>query len=80
MYLQFLGHVLEAVQHLIRWRKGRGQGDVSDDAIQAIHITDQQTRALIVTGCEKKQEHTIRHDQHLRASAERKGDEKKFYF
>lgn len=47
-YLEFLGHVLEAVQHFIRRRKGCGQGDISDYAIEAVHIADQQTRALII--------------------------------
>lgn len=49
-YLQSLCHVFKAVQHLIRWWEGCSQSDFSDDAIQTIHVADQQTRALIVTG------------------------------
>lgn len=41
-YLQLLRHVLEAVQQLVWWREGGGQRDISDDAIQTIHVTDQQ--------------------------------------
>lgn len=41
-YLQLLRHVLEAVQQFVRWREGGGQRDVSDDAIQTIHVADQQ--------------------------------------
>lgn len=41
-YLQLLRHVLEAVQQLVRWREGGGQRDISDDAIQTIHVSDQQ--------------------------------------
>lgn len=49
-YLQSLCHVLKAVKHLIRRWEGCGQGDFVYDAIEPIHITDQQTRALIVAG------------------------------
>lgn len=57
VYLELVRHVLKSVQHLIRWWEGCGQSDLSDDAIQAIHITYQQTRALIITGWRKKQKH-----------------------
>lgn len=48
-YLQLLRHVLEAVQQLVRWREGGGQRDISDDAIQTIHVTEQQARAFVIT-------------------------------
>lgn len=50
LHLQSLGHVLEAVQHLVRRREGRGQGDFGDDAMQPVHVADQQARALVVAG------------------------------
>lgn len=50
-YLEFFGHVFKAVQDLVRWRQGRGQRDVGDDAIQAVHVGDQQTCALVVARC-----------------------------
>lgn len=53
-YLQLLRHVLEAVQQLVRWREGGGQRDISDDAIQTIHVSDQQAWAFIITSWENR--------------------------
>lgn len=37
-YLELLCHVFKAVQSFIRWREGCGQCDISDDAIETVHV------------------------------------------
>ncbi len=57
-HLQLLRHVLVSIQHFIRQGEGQSEIDAANQTQQTIHVTNQESHAVVVTRWKHTHTHT----------------------